>query len=132
MTTRIAPALSHLKDLLSKDDYTSKSISLLEKAEVPSDCTVIVISGPKNDFQQAEVDAIKKYVEDGGRAMFLLDPPLKIGRPTADNEALNNLLDSWGVTVDKDLLLDLSPVWPAARSRADELRLFLLTIRIRS
>jgi ABC-type uncharacterized transport system involved in gliding motility auxiliary subunit len=49
-------------------------------------------------------------VEEGGRAMFLLDPPLKIGRPTADNDALNNVLQSWGVSAEKDLLLDLSPV----------------------
>jgi len=104
------PGLSHLKDLLSKDDYTSKSISLLEKAEVPADCTVVVASGPKSDYQQAEVDALKKYVEGGGRAMFLLDPPLKIGRPTADNDALDTALQSWGVSVEKNLLLDLSPV----------------------
>jgi ABC-type uncharacterized transport system involved in gliding motility auxiliary subunit len=104
------PGLSKLKDLLSKDDYTSKAISLLEKAEVPSDCTVVVVGGPKNDYQQTEIDAIKKYVESGGRAMFLLDPPLKIGRPTADNQALNSLLQGWGVSMDKDLLLDLSPV----------------------
>lgn len=104
------PGLSKLKDLLTKDDYTSKAISLLEKAEIPSDCTVVVVAGPKNDYQQTEVDAIKKFVEGGGRAMFLLDPPLKIGRPTADNEALNNALQSWGVNMDKNLLLDLSPV----------------------
>ena len=102
--------LSRFKDLLSKDDYTSKSINLLEKAEVPSDCTVLVVAGPKNDYQQTEVDAIKKYVEDGGRAMFLLDPPLKIGRPTAENEPLDNTLQTWGVTADKNLLIDLSPV----------------------
>ena len=102
--------LSHLKDLLAKDDYTTKSISLLEKADIPMDCTVVVAGGPKSDYQQTEVDAIKKFVEDGGRAMLLLDPPLKIGRPTADNEALDNMLQSWGVTADKDLLLDLSPV----------------------
>ena len=102
--------LSKLKDLLSKDDYTSKPISLLEKAEISSDCTVVVVAGPKNDFQQPEVDAIKKYVEDGGRALFMLDPPFKIGRPTADNDALDNLLASWGVTVNKNLILDLSPV----------------------
>ena len=104
------PGLSHFKDLLSKDDYTAKSISLLEKAEIPADCTVVVVAGPKSDYSQPEVDAIKKFVEDGGRAMFLLDPPLKIGRPTADNDALDSLLQSWGVTVDKDLMLDLSPV----------------------
>lgn len=101
---------SHLKDLLSKDEYTSKSINLLEKPEVPADCTVIVADGPKSDYQQPEVDAIKKFVEGGGRAMFLLDPPLKIGRPTADNDALDNVLQGWGVSVEKNLLLDLSPV----------------------
>ncbi len=51
-----------------------------EKAEVPGDCTVMVVGGPTHDYQQPEVDAIKKYVEDGGRALFMLDPPLKIGR----------------------------------------------------
>jgi len=83
--------LSHFKDLLTKDDYTSKTINLLEKAEVPSDCTVVVIAGPRSDYQAPAVDAIKKYVEGGGRAMFLLDPPLKIGKATADNDALDNV-----------------------------------------
>jgi ABC-type uncharacterized transport system involved in gliding motility auxiliary subunit len=41
----------------------------------------------------------------------MLDPPLKVGRSEiADNDALTGLLQSWGVTVDKDLILDLSPV----------------------
>jgi ABC-type uncharacterized transport system involved in gliding motility auxiliary subunit len=102
---------SRFKDLLGKEDYTSKSVSLLEKAEVPGDCTVLVLGGPSADYQQPEVDAIKKYVEGGGRAMFLLDPPLKMGRPQiADNDALVSLLQSWGVTLDKDLILDLNPI----------------------
>jgi len=102
---------SRLKDALGKDDYATKSISLLEKADIPADCTVVVVGGPRSDYLQPAVDAIKKYVEQGGRALFLLDPPLKIGRsPTADNDALMNLLQSWGVSVDKDLLLDLNPV----------------------
>lgn len=101
---------SHLKDTLGKDDYVVKSINLIEKAEVPADCTVVVVAGPKDDYQQPEVDALKTYVEQGGRAMFLLDPPLKIGRPTADNDLLASLLQSWGVSLDKDLLLDENPV----------------------
>jgi ABC-type uncharacterized transport system involved in gliding motility auxiliary subunit len=101
---------SRLKDALTKDDYVVKSISLIEKAEVPAECTAIIVAGPKTDYQQPEVDALKKYVEAGGRAMFMLDPPLKIGKPTGDNDALTNLLQSWGVTVDKDLLLDENPV----------------------
>jgi ABC-type uncharacterized transport system involved in gliding motility auxiliary subunit len=102
---------SQFKDLLSKEEYTSKPINLLQKAEVPSDCTVLVVGGPSGNYVQPEVDAIKKYVEDGGRALFLLDPPIKIGRsPIADNDALSALLQSWGVTPDKDLILDLNPV----------------------
>jgi len=102
---------SRFKDLLGKDNYQAKSIDLLQRAEVPNDCTVLVVAGPTRDYQQPEVDAIKKYVEDGGRALLMLDPPLKIGRSDiADNDALTDLLQSWGVTLDKNLILDLNPI----------------------
>ena len=102
---------SRLKELLSKDEYQSKSVNLLQNAQVPQDCTVLVVGGPTGDYIQPEVDAIKKYVEDGGRAFFMLDPPLKLGRDEiADNDALTNLLAAWGVTPQKDLILDLNPV----------------------
>ena len=102
---------SDFKQLVGKDNYEAKSIDLLQKAEVPSDCTALVIGGPNRDYQQPEVDAIKKYVEDGGRALFMLDPPLKIGRSDiAENDALTNLLQTWGVTLDNNLILDLNPI----------------------
>ncbi|MGB8063958.1 MAG: GldG family protein [Candidatus Sulfotelmatobacter sp.] len=103
--------LSRFKDLLAKDSYESKSVDLLTQAEVPSDCTTLVVAGPTKNYEQPEVDAIKKYVEDGGRAFFMVDPPLKLGHEEiADNNALTNLLQSWGVTLDKDLILDLNPL----------------------
>ena len=102
---------SRFKDLLGRDEYSARSVSLLEKAEVPSDCTVLVVGGPASDYQQPEVDALKKYVEGGGRALVMLDPPLKLGRSeVSENEALGNVLASWGVTMDKDLILDLNPI----------------------
>jgi ABC-type uncharacterized transport system involved in gliding motility auxiliary subunit len=102
---------SRFKDLLAKEEYTPKTISLLQKAEVPADCTVLVVAGPTGDYQQPAVDAIKKFVESGGRALFLLDPPLKMGRSEiADNDALASLLQGWGVTLQKDLILDLNPI----------------------
>jgi ABC-type uncharacterized transport system involved in gliding motility auxiliary subunit len=102
---------SRFKDLLGKDEYGAKSVSLLEKAEVPSDCTALVVAGPSGNYEQPEVEAIKKYVETGGRALLMLDPPLKLGRSeVADNDALTNLIQSWGVTLDKDLILDLNPI----------------------
>ena len=102
---------SQFKGLLGKDNYETKTVSLLQKAEVPADCTTLVIAGPTRDYQQPEVDAIKTYVEGGGRAFFMLDAPLKMGRDEiADNDALTSLLQSWGITPDKNLILDLNPI----------------------
>lgn len=102
---------SRFKELLSKDEYETKSINLLQKAEVPEECTVLVAGGPTSDYLQPQVDAIKNYVENGGRGFIMLDPPLKIGREEiADNDAFTNLLGSWGVTPQKNLILDLNPI----------------------
>jgi ABC-type uncharacterized transport system involved in gliding motility auxiliary subunit len=102
---------SNLKDLLERNNYKTRTISLLEKPEVPSDCTVLLVGGPRFDYVQPAVDAIKTYVEKGGRALFLLDPPLKLGKSEiSDNAALTKLLESWGVTLNKDLVLDTSGI----------------------
>ena len=103
--------LSHFKDLLARDEYQTKSIDLLQNAQVPADCTTVVIAGPTHDYQQPEVDAIKNYVEGGGRAFFMLDPPIQFGSSAiAANDALTSVLESWGVTLDKNMVLDLNPV----------------------
>jgi ABC-type uncharacterized transport system involved in gliding motility auxiliary subunit len=102
---------SRFKELLGRDGYQAKSVNLVTKAEVPSDCTVLVVGGPDADYQLPEVEAIRKYVEEGGRALVLLDPPLKMGRlEIADNEALTMVLEAWGITPAKDLILDLNPI----------------------
>src|SRR5215475_7436272 len=102
---------SRFKELLGKDGYEAKALNLVSKAEIPSDCTVLVVGGPDADYQQPEADAIRKYVEAGGRALVMLDPPLKIGRSEiADNDALTGVLQGWGVTPEKNLILDLNPI----------------------
>jgi ABC-type uncharacterized transport system involved in gliding motility auxiliary subunit len=103
--------LSQFKELLTKDNYETKSIDLLQKAEVPADCTSLLVAGPTRNYEHPEVDAIKKYVEDGGRALLMLDPPLNLRRSEiAPNDALTSVLETWGVTMNKDLILDLNPI----------------------
>ena len=99
---------ANAKGLAEKNNYKTQSIKLLQKAEVPLNCTVVVVGGPKRDYIQPVVDALKKYVEDGGRGMFLLDPPLKFGSGVDDNAALVGLLNTWGVKMHSDLVLDTS------------------------
>jgi|HubBroStandDraft_4_1064222.scaffolds.fasta_scaffold130191_1 ABC-type uncharacterized transport system involved in gliding motility auxiliary subunit len=102
---------SGAKDLLEKNNYKTQTLKMLEKTEIPKDCTIVVVAGPKRDYIQPEVDALKAYLENGGKALFMLDPPLKFAKEEVDdNAALTGVLESWGVTVDKDLVLDTSGV----------------------
>ena len=95
------------KEGLEGNNFTVKSVSLLSKeAAVPADCTVLVVAGPKNDVLDVEIAAIQKFVEGGGRAMFLLDPPTK-GVVTTK---LVKLLGDWGAKVNDDIVVDLSGV----------------------
>jgi ABC-type uncharacterized transport system involved in gliding motility auxiliary subunit len=117
-----------LKQLEERDNYTvraitpgtgaadaSKPVTLGQapagaSVAIPKDCTVLVIGGPQLDYPAPTVAAIKDYVENGGRALIMLDNVLHMGRdePAAENAELVKLLDTWGVTVHKDLVLDLS------------------------
>jgi len=102
---------SQAKQLLESNNYKSQTIKLIEKPEVPMDCMIAIAAGPTRDYLQPEVDALEKFVEGGGKAMFFLDPPLKFAKQNVDdNTALTGLLASWGVTADKDLVLDTSGI----------------------
>lgn len=100
-----------LKTLVEGNNYKTQSINLLQKPEIPKDCTMVIVGGPSRDYLQPAVDALKNYVENGGKAIVMLDPPLKFAKQNIDeNDALVKVLATWGVTADKDLVLDTSGV----------------------
>jgi ABC-type uncharacterized transport system involved in gliding motility auxiliary subunit len=124
---------SQLKETLEASNYEAREISLLGSgeaktpakvaigdaepaaptgtSEIPQDCTVTVVAGPRFDYPQPAVDALKRSVESGGRVLFLLDPPLKLGREDiAENAAMVGLLESWGVKLARNLVVDLSGI----------------------
>jgi len=102
---------SAIKDALEKNNYKTQTVQMVPKAEIPANCTIAVAGGPTREMLQPEVDAIKNFVENGGRALILVDPPLKFARmEIADNQPFMDVLSSWGVTPDKDLVLDTSGV----------------------
>ncbi|HYP14963.1 MAG TPA: GldG family protein, partial [Bryobacteraceae bacterium] len=102
---------SSLKDSLERNNYRTRTISLLEKAEVPQDCSVVLVAGPKFDYVETVVNAIKSHVDRGGAALIMLDAPIKSAKDAvADNDALAAVLAGWGVTANKDLAIDLSGI----------------------
>jgi len=100
-----------LKTLIEGNNYKTQSINLLQKPEIPKECTMVIVGGPSRDYLQPAVDTLKNYVENGGKAIIMLDPPLKFAKQNIDeNAALAGVLATWGVTADKDLVLDTSGV----------------------
>lgn len=92
-----------IKKQLENENRQVKTLVLLQKLEVPADCSLLVIAGPRNDFLPQEVETIKKYLTGGGRALFLLDPGVELTN-------LAKLLADWNVTLRNDLAIDENPV----------------------
>ena len=121
---------SFIKQLLERDNYKSRAVTLKPAApdaskpmaigqaapaasvEVPKDCTVLVIGGPQQSYPPPGATAIGNFVENGGSAVIMLDNVLRLGRqePAAENPDLANVLAGWGVTMDKDLVLERDPI----------------------
>ena len=121
---------SYLKQLEERDNYTVKTVNLTPAApdaskaiavgqtpaavsvEIPKDCTVLILGGPQLEYSPSAVAALKSYEEGGGRELIMLDSVMHLGKdePPAENAELSKLLEDWGVTVNKDLVLDLSGV----------------------
>ena len=100
---------SAMKDALEKNNYKTDTISLIEKPEIPKTCSVVVVAGPKHDYLQPEIDALKTFVTGGGRAVFNFDPVLNLPQEKlGDTPALAALVAEWGVTPNGDVILDLS------------------------
>jgi RNase H-fold protein (predicted Holliday junction resolvase) len=54
---------SNFKELLERNNYKTQAISLLEKPEVPKECTVLIVGGPRFDYVEPAVKAVQRYVE---------------------------------------------------------------------
>jgi ABC-type uncharacterized transport system involved in gliding motility auxiliary subunit len=83
-------------------NYKTRTVSLLENPLIPADCTALVIAGPANEYLEPEIGILKKYVESGGRAVFLLD--------NEKSPRLAEMLAAWGIRVKDDLVVDLSGI----------------------
>jgi ABC-type uncharacterized transport system involved in gliding motility auxiliary subunit len=92
-----------IKKQFENENYQTKTLVLLQRNEIPPDCSLLVIAGPRNDYLPPEVETIRKYVTGGGRAMFLLDPGVDVTN-------LAKLLADWNVTVRNDLVIDENPI----------------------
>jgi ABC-type uncharacterized transport system involved in gliding motility auxiliary subunit len=87
---------------LQKENYQVKPVNLVQNGSVPSDCSVLVDPGPAKSFFPQEAQMVEKYLDAGGKAMFLLDP--------GTDPQLGAVMQPWNIKVDNDYVIDVSGV----------------------
>ena len=96
---------SSARAALGRSQYETKKVLLLRERNVPPECTVLAVSGPEKDLLPPVIDAIRAFVQGGGKALLLVEPELKDGYPN-----LAGLLREWNVVAGQDVVVDVSGI----------------------
>jgi ABC-type uncharacterized transport system involved in gliding motility auxiliary subunit len=87
---------------LKSEGYQTKTVNLVSSGEVPNDCSVLVDAGPKQALFPQEAGFISKYLDNGGRALLLLDPET--------DPKVDSILDAWNISLGSNVVIDASGV----------------------
>lgn len=99
---------SVVNEALGKENFAVAKLALAQSPAVPDDAGVVIVAGPKSDYFPPEIDALRAYLNKGGKALFMLDPP-----DTADEPPLTNLITlikEWGIDVGDNVVIDTSGI----------------------
>ncbi|MBE5962470.1 MAG: hypothetical protein E7256_14020 [Lachnospiraceae bacterium] len=93
---------STMSSLLEKENIDLNTVSTLTAEEIPSDCDVLFISMPQTDYTQEEVEMIKTYLKNGGKAIINVD------YVTPDLLNFTSLVEYYGVKVTEGIVVEPS------------------------
>ncbi len=88
--------------VLEDKDVVVGPLSLLTN-DVPADCQLLIIAGPRHTLSPEELERIDNYLNHGGRAFILLLNP---GIDGVKKSGLEKTLANWGVAVGDGLVTD--------------------------
>jgi ABC-type uncharacterized transport system involved in gliding motility auxiliary subunit len=88
--------------VLEDKDVVVEPLSLLTN-DVPADCQLLIIAGPRHTLSPEELERIDNYLNHGGRAFILLLNP---GIERVKKSGLEKTLANWGVAVGDGLVTD--------------------------
>ncbi|MDD5560243.1 Gldg family protein [Candidatus Methylomirabilis sp.] len=86
------------KEAIEKANYQVKELLLLREREVPQDASMLVISGPKRDLAESELQALQAFIERGGKLLIQLDPFAA--------SSLKVFVSRYGITIGDDVIVD--------------------------
>jgi hypothetical protein len=91
-------AYSAVKERLERDFIDVRILKGPEEQEIPADADLVVIAGPQTRIAQPEVDMIRRYFQQKGRLMILLD--------TGIDSGLEPFLEDVGIQVSQDRVVE--------------------------
>jgi ABC-type uncharacterized transport system involved in gliding motility auxiliary subunit len=89
---------SEVKRAIESQNYVVKSLSLLSEGKMPDDASILIIAGPRKGLLDPELAEITRFIERGGKVMFLIDPE---GPP-----GLAPYLANYGIQVVEGVVVD--------------------------
>lgn len=89
------------KAALEAQNYLVEKLFLMREAEVPDDCSLLILPGPEKELLESEKAAIERYVARAGKVLFMLDPSPSAGMP--------EFFKQWQINVGEDVVVDVSP-----------------------
>ncbi len=87
---------------MKDENYETKSVNLVTSNQVPSECSVLILAGPKKALFPQEAAMIGKYLDDGGKALVMIDPDTDPG--------LGDVFKAWNIEVGNNTVIDASGV----------------------
>ena len=65
---------SNAAGLLQSENFIVDNINIAVHDALPPDASLVIVAGPRADFFRAEIEALGRYIDGGGAALFLIDP----------------------------------------------------------
>ena len=87
-----------IKSGLERLNYQIKELKLLIEKTVPKDSDVLVIAGSQRELFPQEKQAIKAYLDKGGRLLLMLEPD--------PAPSFNDWLDEWGLEAKPGMVVE--------------------------
>ncbi len=87
-------------DILKDENYEVAPLNWKKKIYIPPDARLIIDWRPKKEFSEEELNTIERFVEAGGRFLFLVEPFTAL--------SLNKLLNKFHVEIRDDIVVDIS------------------------
>jgi ABC-type uncharacterized transport system involved in gliding motility auxiliary subunit len=94
------------KEKLEAQNYLVETLVLTTEPQIPADCVLLVIPGPKAPLARHEINAISRYLDKNGKLLIMFEP--SIARAEDPNRNLVRLMDRWGIAVGNNLVVDRS------------------------